>query len=96
LTDYLYLPPRLYKFWKDRIYMRSPYWYRLRLKVKKQHGVTGRVDIHHLTYARIGKPQWYHFVPVIGKWFITGRERLSDLQPVTREEHNRIHGKQEA
>lgn len=87
----MYLHPLIYKYWRARIYMRSPYWYALRLKVKKHYNIRGRVDIHHVTYERIGRPEWYHFIPFVGKYFVTGRERIKDLRAVTREQHNKIH-----
>jgi hypothetical protein len=87
----MYLPSWLYKFWYHRIYLRSPYWYALRLKVKRHYRVFGNVDIHHLTYERMGKPHWTHFIPLIGKYFVTGKERITDLQPLTRKAHEEAH-----
>lgn len=89
----MYLHPILYKYWKSRIYQRSPYWYALRLRVKARDKKHGRVDIHHVTYERMGRPEWYHFIPWLGKYFVTGNERLKDLRAVTREQHKRIHGR---
>jgi hypothetical protein len=91
LTEDIYLPKWLYKFWYKRIYTRSHYWYALRLRVKARYKAHGAVEIHHVTYEWMGKPQRIHFIPFIGKRFITGYERLSDLRPLTRAQHQAEH-----
>ena len=91
LTEDIYLPKWLYKFWYKRIYTRSPYWYALRLLVKAKYKAHGAVDIHHVTYIRRGKPQRIHFIPLIGKHFVTGNELLKDLRPMTRAQHHAEH-----
>ena len=87
----MYLHPLIYKYWYKRIYLRSPYWYALRLRVKEKQKIRGHVDIHHVIYRGRGKPEWYHFIPFIGKYFVTGNEKLKDLRAVTREQHKKIH-----
>lgn len=94
----------MWRYWYWKIYLRSPYWTQFKARVRERYkrckvatcSERYLLDVHLLTYERCGKPKWYHFLPVVGKWLVRGHEKLSDVVLVCRKHNRKMHERKTA